>query len=329
MRCHRIPVELSALSPNSVTEFREFPDSRPRRWIEVECTITELYDRDMLRMNPEWRFESPGPISDEAVSRFRQFIDRIGWNGPRKSLFEHFKRHFTAAAGVPYYSSSSESWATDDLDRHMAEASANAPAFIDAFYSACENLKAAYPEVSAPPPRMINRALAETNAGYEIQGDELVRTTGSQPIIIPTEAPSLEEQARSAISAALAASDRALAEGNGRQAVQELLWVLESVATAFRGVELSSGTIQGSYFNQIVKELKSARLTKHQERIFEWMQTLHGYLSSPAGGGVRHGMDLQRGVAMDINEARLCCDLIKSYTAYLISEHERLRSFSH
>src|SRR5689334_1645012 len=109
----------------------------------------------MLRMNPEWRFESPGPIPDEAVSKFRQFIDRMGWNGSRKSLFEHFKRHFTAAAGVTYYSSSNESWASGDLDRHMAEASANAPAFIDAFYSACENLRAAYPDAGAPPPRMI------------------------------------------------------------------------------------------------------------------------------------------------------------------------------
>jgi hypothetical protein len=54
------------------------------------------------------------------------------------------------------------------------------------------------------------------------------------------------------------------------------------------------------------------------------MLVLHGYLSSPTGGGVRHGADLKEGVALEVNEARLCCNLIRSYIAYLIAEHERL-----
>lgn len=54
------------------------------------------------------------------------------------------------------------------------------------------------------------------------------------------------------------------------------------------------------------------------------MLGLHGYLSSPTGGGVRHGVDLNEGVALELNEARLCCNLIKSYIGYLIAEHERL-----
>jgi hypothetical protein len=279
-------------------------------------------------MNPEWRWQSPGPVGGELVSRFRHFIDRMGWHGSRQSLFEHFKRQFAAATGSPHHTSSSESWASSDLDLLMCAAAENGPVFIEAFCSGCENLKAAYPQTQIPPLSVINRALLDANAGYEIRGDELIQTAATQPIETPTAPPSLEEQARSLISSALAASDRAMAEGNGRQAVQELLWVLESIATAFRGVELSSGTIQGNYFNQIVKELKSARLTKHQEQIFQWMQTLHGYLSSPAGGGVRHGLDLKRGVALELNEARLCCHLIKSYIAYLVAEHERLSSHS-
>jgi hypothetical protein len=274
-------------------------------------------------MNPEWRWQSPGPVAGEVVSRFRQFIDRMGWQGSRQSLLEHFKRQFATATGSPHHTSSSESWASSDLDSLMNEAAENGPVFIEAFCSGCENLKAAYPQTQVPPIGVINRVLVDERAGYQIRDDEIIQA-GPQPVEMPAAPTSFEDQARIAISTALAGSDRALAESNGRQAVQELLWVLESVATGFRGVELSSGTIQGTYFNQIVKELKSARLTKHQQQIFQWMQTLHGYLSSPAGGGVRHGMDLQRGVAMDLNEARLCCNLIKSYIAYLISEHERL-----
>jgi hypothetical protein len=54
------------------------------------------------------------------------------------------------------------------------------------------------------------------------------------------------------------------------------------------------------------------------------MMTLHGYLSSPTGGGVRHGVDLRDGLALHINEARLYCNLIRSYITFLIGEHERL-----
>ncbi|SPZ48216.1 Uncharacterised protein [Agrobacterium tumefaciens] len=54
------------------------------------------------------------------------------------------------------------------------------------------------------------------------------------------------------------------------------------------------------------------------------MMTLHGYLSSPTGGGVRHGVDLKEGLALEIDEARLYCNLIRSYLTFLIAEHERL-----
>jgi hypothetical protein len=54
------------------------------------------------------------------------------------------------------------------------------------------------------------------------------------------------------------------------------------------------------------------------------MVGLHGFLSSPTGGGVRHGVDLNEGVAVKLNEARLYCNLIRSYISFLISEHERV-----
>ena len=54
------------------------------------------------------------------------------------------------------------------------------------------------------------------------------------------------------------------------------------------------------------------------------MMQLHGYLSSPTGGGVRHGVDLNEGMEFGITEARLYCNLIRSYLTFLIAEHERL-----
>ena len=55
----------------------------------------------------------------------------------------------------------------------------------------------------------------------------------------------------------LGTADRLLAQGQGRQAVQELLWLLETISTAFRRVGTSDDSVQGKYFNTIVKEMRA------------------------------------------------------------------------
>ena len=57
---------------------------------------------------------------------------------------------------------------------------------------------------------------------------------------------------------------------------------------------------------------------------FLWLTTMHGYLSAPAGGGVRHGLDLDDGVEITHSEALLYCNLTRSYLGFLLTEHERL-----
>jgi len=87
---------------------------------------------------------------------------------------------------------------------------------------------------------------------------------------------------------------------------------------------LESGTIQGKYFNRIIDDLRQAHRDKTLDQILLWVTTLHGYLSSPTGGGIRHGADLKAGIATQPNEARLFCNLIRSYITFLIAEHDRL-----
>lgn len=165
--------------------------------------------------------------------------------------------------------------------------------------------------------------MAEHKAGYKLNPPYLVATQDFAPIAVPAVTPSLAAQARPLIDEALNSADRLLSEGKGRQAVSELLWLLESIATAFRGTGDGEDTVQGKYFNAIVKEMKVSSKGKGQEQILTWMTTLHGYLSSPTGGGVRHGTDLQAGIAIQPHEARLYCNLIRSYITFLIEEHER------
>lgn len=235
--------------------------------------------------------------------------------GQRKAILEHFKHHFATAAGESYSSSSNADWAAADLERDMNYAAANAPVFIDAFYTACEQLRDADPALPIPDIAWINRVLAEYEAGYQIQDFELVATRAHEPIAVPQRSPTLDQQAHKIIDDALATADHLLEQGQGRRAVQELLWLLETIATAFRGSTTSNGTVEGKYFNKIVAG---------RQQIWNWILNLHGYLSSPTGGGVRHGVDLKEGVAVEINDARLYCNLIRSYITFLIEEHTRL-----
>jgi hypothetical protein len=82
--------------------------------------------------------------------------------------------------------------------------------------------------------------------------------------------------------------------------------------------------VQGSYVNKIVADLRLMGRGKNLEQILGWVMTLHGFLSAPGGGGIRHGVDLKEGAAIQANEAQLYCNLIRSYISFLIAEHELL-----
>ena len=270
----------------------------------------------MLQFEPSWRFTSPGPIPSPVVHAFYNFIDKIAGQGETWSIVEKFKYYFSGGISR----SSSLSWAWSDLNDCMYRTAENGPLFIEAFYKGCADCQAS--GIGVPELTLINSVLAEHKAGYELRPPYLVATTDYIPVAVPQKTPSLAAQARLMIDEALAASDRLLNEGKGRQAVSELLWLLETVSTAFRGTG-TEDSVQGKYFNAIIKEMKVNNRGKAQEQILNWMTTLHGYLSSPTGGGVRHGTDLQAGIAIQHHEARLYCNLIRSYITFMIEEHER------
>ena len=277
----------------------------------------------MLEFEGKWRFNSPGSVKREVVWKFRELIDLICNQGSRKGILEHFKSHFASAAGTEYHTSSNESWASTDLDSLMDEASENAPMFIEGFYNACEELERCRPEMEMPGVARINRVLSDAASGFQIDPPRLLTTTAYVPIAVPDEAPSLDTQAKQTIEDALKASEHALSEGNGRQAVQEILWLLETFSTVFRSERVLDGSIHSRYFNKIIGELRQHGEV-HQNQILQWMMNLHGFLSSPTGGGVRHGVDLNEKRELGIAEARLYCNLFRSYLTFLIAEYERL-----
>lgn len=283
-----------------------------------------------LTFENSWRFRSPGPLPLPAVHDFETLLHRVVAQGPQFSMLEHFKKFFAGASGTALVRSSSVDWAISDLKIAMFAAADNAPLFIAAFYDACEAAQAARPDITVPPEDVLNHILSEHTAGYTLRGNTL-QTGAIQPIVpVVPQAPSLAESAHQLIRLSLLQADTFLDQDKPRQAVQEVLWLLETVSTAFQGMASDSGaTIQGKYFNTIVADLRRGGKGKTIERVAEWITALHGYLSSPTGGGVRHGTHIVEGDQPDAAEGRLFCNLARSYISYLLAEHGRLTRRTH
>jgi len=282
----------------------------------------------MLRLEGSWRYDSPAAMDSKAVQAFRELIDTACGQAPRKPFLEHFKSHFASAAKQQYYSSSSTDWALTDLIELMDLAAKNAPLFIEAFYAACKDWESTHPDMDMPEVERINRLLINHDVSFQIDPPNLVATREPVAIAVPAAAPSLDAQARDRITQSLDASENLLREGKARPAVQEALWSLETVSTVFKGETVAGDSITGHYFSKIIKELHRSG-TGHRKRILTWMTDLYGYLSSPSGGGIRHGVDLREGRDIEINEARLYCNLIRSYLTFLMDEHASLHTDPH
>ncbi|WP_177434955.1 hypothetical protein [Pseudomonas sp. Irchel 3F3] len=270
----------------------------------------------MLKFDNSWRFSSPGPAPQGVIREFYDLIEKIVAQGDVWKSVEQCKSSFGGTGR-----SSSPDWAWSDLSRLMDRSAENAPLFIEAFWKCCVDLERS--GLGVPGVEYINAVLAKHDAGYAIQLPDLIATRAYTPIPVPRSAPSLDEQARALIDECLAVSERLLDANQGRRAVQEILFLLESIATAFRGTSEDNLSIQGKYFGPIINEMKKRQRGKAQESILTWMTTLHGYLSSPTGGGVRHGTDLKEGIAIQPHEARLYCNLARSYLTFLLEEHDQ------
>ena len=279
-----------------------------------------------LKFPSSWRFTIPEglePIPPMGVADFFELIAKVAAQGDRWKVIELFKGIFAGMLGSVHARSSSESWAETDLRSYMNEAAENPPLFIDALYSGLE-IAGTKMSLGIPDTSIIND-LCWKHDIYILIEDGSIKLTKSTPVIrVPPPPPTLREASAQLLEESVIRSEELLADNRGKEAVQEMLWVLESLATGFRDLSLPTGQVKGRYFNQIVKDLKNASQGTTLNRALEWCEQLHGYLSSPTGGGVRHGIDLNAGDPISTNEATFFCNLIRSYVGFLQSEHERI-----
>jgi len=286
----------------------------------------------MLKFDARWRFTPPqdgeyknSKIPRKALDEFLSAIEKIAAHGERWNVFEQFKIVYSAACGESYMRSTGESWAESDMSFVVKQAAENAPVFLDAFYEACEKLRT--PDFFAPDAAMINDLCRKHKIGYVLRPPELLLRESAGDVAVPVSGhyQSLAAKAAEQLQESLQRSEKLLSEGHYREAVQETLWVLESLSTTFRGIKGENGIVKGKYFNEIVRDLEIISRGSTMKIVLEWIKSVHGYLSSPTGGGVRHGLDLNEGVPIDSAEARLFCNLIRSYVSYLIVKHAQLK----
>lgn len=186
----------------------------------------------MFEFDDAWRFSSPGEVSAAAVEEIILFADRSSQCDRGWEVLEAFKSSFAASVGRTSVRSSDSGWAFTDLRDVMFEAAENAPLFIVAFLEACEDVR----ELGAPVASVadVNRVLREHGSGFRVDPPNIIRVSaGAEPV--PVTAPSESERTNTLIQGSLQKSEILLNEGHCRQAVHEVLWLMETVATAFRG----------------------------------------------------------------------------------------------
>lgn len=270
-----------------------------------------------LNMPTAWRFGSPGAMEIGAVNAFNSLVHAIAsQSGSSWDIFELFKAKFSGG----YSASSSESWAISDLHNYMVAASSNAATFISAFWDGCEQINVEHPGIGLPDADVVNRILFENGLPFEVRPPSLLARNLQTPVAVQTPQKSVGERATELIHTSLDEADRLLLEQRPRQAVQEILWLLETVSTAFQGQESGTGTVEGKYFNEIIRALRSNNRGSVLSEALGWMTKMHGFLSAPGGGGVRHGTQLAAGISPSIKEAHLYCNLTRSYINYLLAE---------
>lgn len=158
----------------------------------------------MLDMPTNWRFGAPGELDPGSVNGFYELVLKISGQGSSWSIIEHFKSKFNGGASR----SSNESWAMSDLHTAMHGAARNAPAFVDAFWTGCEEIKAEYAGISVPDEGVVNALLAEHHELYEVRPPALVRRGSIAPPQVQAPPARLGEQARALIEQSLLQADR-------------------------------------------------------------------------------------------------------------------------
>jgi hypothetical protein len=139
----------------------------------------------------------------------------------------------------------------------MESASINPPLFLEAFYDGCERIRSRSGDWFAPDVAMINEVCCDHGIAYTLEPPNLIlRDTAASIIEVQERPATIADVGLNTLNASLHRAEELLREGHGREAVQESLWLLETITTAFRSLDTETGTVEGRYFNSIIRDLR-------------------------------------------------------------------------
>ena len=138
-------------------------------------------------------------------------IGKIAAQGDRRALLEHFKGYFCGVIGAAHYWSSDEGWAYTDLMRYMGEAANSPELFMEAFYDACEALRADN-RYEVPSVELMNEILREHHVLLEIRPPNLIKVATGAKVPHPAPPPTLEEGASAIVRKSMQRAEELLGE---------------------------------------------------------------------------------------------------------------------
>ena len=133
------------------------------------------------------------------------------------------------------------------MQNYMQGAAANPPLFLEALYDSFEVLSE---EVDVPDIEIINAICAEHDVPFVLEPPNLVRRASQIAVLAPEAPPSLADEAADIFRESVSRAEQLLSEGRSREAIQEMLWILESIATVFCRRQIIDRKHKGQVFQR-------------------------------------------------------------------------------
>lgn len=261
----------------------------------------------------EWYLEE---IPVEAARAIERLIHQIADSAEStKATLEEFGRAFSASVGGSYYGSSDVGWAGTDLNSYLMDARTNPPKFLRTLVEAFNSVRDERTDQEIPEVAHLNKILETHRVGYIIQPDGVLtlRTDyiGEEDTDVP-----LLVKARAELESSWDKANDLLVQGKPREALEAIWWVVESMTADFAGAKVAGVQVQGTYFNEVIKDIKKAYPGTVRHRALSLLEQIQHWLSDPKQLGIRHGASATA-QKVELPEARLIVGLVREYAKYL------------
>jgi len=223
-----------------------------------------------------------------------------------------------------YSHSTSVEWAANDFRQRAYSARESARSFLADILEGFRQIERyGFPTRSEAD---VNTVLREVRSRWRVaNGLAQVNTTASG-VDTRNQGLAISEGCRREIDASVDKAEILLANGDGRDAVREMVDLMETVTSAFQGREFGGRKFKGKNLSHVAKSLASLGDDEFIRHAMHEMERFYGLMSSRERG-VRHGKlweVLESGADIDILAAQLYCDMARAYMNFILATYDKI-----